>query len=679
MVVRSMSRSYELVRTLDLKGVAIHGLWRTLQDGEEQFIHMIQISKKDLDREWIPYIQEMEENKAFTDLSEVFFDQDFVYMAFQWRDGIPLNVILETQNLTMEQRFTLGKAVLERILILNLPLFLQRDALNAEEILVATDLSVDFNYSFSDMEWMSGTAETASRFAGLIDLLFAAELKGGLYPELKELRERLWEDKSKTVLAVYQEYLSLAGIVNQERKPPEKEKKEPFLARIKKKTGIFIMIFKITAGLAVISASALLLYDGWKEKVYPVMESAYLVKTFFDGDEALDEYSGKVEILNAETGKLLYRGKLEDGKKTGYGAEYERNGGLLYEGNFLAGRYDGQGMLYSRTGKLLYEGNFQAGVYDGSGSLYDEAGILIYAGSFVQGKKEGYGTDYDSDGRVIYEGEFKKGVCDGEGRLYGDGRLCYEGEFSDGVPGGEGVSYEDGKVKEAGRFEHGVFVEGKGYLYNEDGSVCYSGAVLSGKPEGEGTWYDGELIVYEGSFKKGVYDGEGRLFSGGSTLYRGTFAEGLYEGQGVLYSPVSGTPVYSGMFRLGLYDGEGMEYDPAGNLLYQGNFLLGVYNGYGILYDPATGKTEQEGEFRNGILITPKEELQSDGEKTEDSEMADGMGDLSGAEAADGNTEGDSPSGEGQNPGEKGGAPQGPAEDIEPDGTQPQKGGPGGD
>ncbi len=615
MAVRSMSRIYELVRTMDSKGKTVHGLWKTVQDGEERLIHMVQFEKTDLARESIPYIKELEENGAFTDLLEVFFEKDSLFLAFLWKGGIPLREYLAAEQLSMEERFLTGKAILEQMLILNFPLFLQCEELEADEILIAPDRTVNFYYGFSDTAQIAGASvsEAGEKAGGLLRLLFAGEAEGGFYPELDELFKKLASGDLETFLQIYQEYLSLAVLVTEERFPPEK-KKEPFAARLKKKAGLLAGILKIISGLLVISAAAVLLVSSWKERVYPVVEAAYLTRTFANSDEAVKEYSGKVEIIEETSSCPLFRGRLEDGRRTGYGFEYTRDGGLLYEGNFLADRYDGQGILYSRTGRVKYQGEFLAGSYDGNGSLYDEAGALIYEGGFVKGEMEGEGISRDSEGRLVYEGGFKKGLYDGAGRLYRDDRLVYEGSFRNGIPDGQGVSYEDGRVQENGVFERGVFVEGKGYLYDSDGTVRYSGSIAEGRPDGEGVAYEAGLVVYEGGFKNGEYDGEGKLYSGTGLVYRGGFAGGMYDGEGMLYAPRSGLPVYSGNFRLGRYDGEGMEYDDSGNLRYQGNFLLGARNGYGICYDPATGKTEQEGEFRNGILVTPKEELTADEE-----------------------------------------------------------------
>ena len=83
--------------------------------------------------------------------------------------------------------------------------------------------------------------------------------------------------------------------------------------------------------------------------------------------------------------------------------------------------------------------------------------------------------------------------------------------------------------------------------------------------------------------------------------------------------------IYEGGFREDVYDGDGTEYNPDGAKVYEGRFQLGEYSGSGVRYDPATGKVFEEGEFRNGILLTPKKELDEAREpSTESPESAEG-------------------------------------------------------
>ena len=88
-------------------------------------------------------------------------------------------------------------------------------------------------------------------------------------------------------------------------------------------------------------------------------------------------------------------------------------------------------------------------------------------------------------------------------------------------------------------------------------------------------------------------------------------------GRGKEYDPETKALVYVGGFREDVHDGDGTEYDKNGAKTYEGRFQLGSYSGSGVLYDAATGKVLAEGEFRNGVLLTPKAELDAAKNPTE--------------------------------------------------------------
>ena len=297
--------------------------------------------------------------------------------------------------------------------------------------------------------------------------------------------------------------------------------------------------------------------------LHPVIRANFLTVPMVVNSAEMTGYTGKVELLSAESGTVLYRGPLSEGRITGEGKLYDYEGHLVYQGGFLMEQYEGTGQSFWPNGNLQYVGGFSANRYEGRGVLYAEDGTLLYEGDFVNGLYEGEGTLYQN-GAVLYQGAFKAGRMEGQGRLYAGDLVVYEGSFS------------------------GDAFEGAGREYDPVGG----------------------RLIYDGEYAAGKYQGQGKLFDAdtGELIYEGGFYNGVYEGEGALYDPATGLPLYQGSFRAGRYDGEGVEYDEnTGAVIYRGQFLLGAYHGEGTQYDPATGFVTAAGQYRNGSLAGTEE------------------------------------------------------------------------
>jgi len=317
--------------------------------------------------------------------------------------------------------------------------------------------------------------------------------------------------------------------------------------------------------------------------LYPVIRQNLLTVSMPVNSTERMGYTGKVRLLSAKDGTVLYQGKLDEGRVTGKGVLYDYDGNRIYEGDFLMEQYDGSGQTFWPNGKIRYSGTFAANQYEGRGILYGENGALLYDGNFASGVYEGMGRLYGRDGKILYVGNFASGRYDGDGVLYEDGAVLYEGSFAAGQMEGSGKLYSGSTVIYEGEFAGGTF-SGAGKAYDP----------LEGR------------LMYDGAFSSGQYEGQGRLFDAetGALVYEGGFYQGVYEGDGKLYNPETGLPVYEGGFRAGRYDGSGTEYDATlGTAVYQGDFLLGVYHGTGTQYDPVTGFVTASGEYRNGQLV----------------------------------------------------------------------------
>ena len=332
--------------------------------------------------------------------------------------------------------------------------------------------------------------------------------------------------------------------------------------------------------------------------IWPWMESRWFTARLWMQEEKVETYSGRVQLYYDEEKQLLaFEGRLEEGKKTGKGAEYYESGLQAYVGAFEEDLYQGQGTQLDADGNVVYEGGFAQGLYQGEGKLYQDA-KLVYEGEFDQGEYQGEGKLYQ-DEQLVYEGEFDQGERSGQGKAYSAGKLAYEGGFAQGLYSGSGkLYYPSGQLMaECLTFDAGQ-LNGTGVLYHENGQKKYEGSFAQDAYAGQGTLYDetGERTYY-GGFEAGLQSGTGtEYYAGGRKKYEGGFVQGLYDGAGTLYN-YDGTVLYTGGFAQGLYQGDGT-LNLEGGYSVQGVFAAGqvsgrirYYQGTDLLY---------EGELVNG-------------------------------------------------------------------------------
>lgn len=115
----------------------------------------------------------------------------------------------------------------------------------------------------------------------------------------------------------------------------------------------------------------------------------------------------------------------------------ELGNGLVYEGEVNeCNQPHGKGVLSDEQGEL-YDGRFENGKRCGYGIEYDSYGYAAYAGEWKDDLREGHGSEYIC-GKIVYEGEYRKDRANGFGRSFDEeGEILDEGIWKDDVFVGE--------------------------------------------------------------------------------------------------------------------------------------------------------------------------------------------------------------------------------------------------
>ena len=517
MIIRSRDFTYEVIERLPDGADIWHFRCRCMEDGTE--CHLAAFTGTSAMEE-SPAVLELAQNPAFTELKEYFVEQEALYLVFPYPQGNSLETCLtEKQDWTAMERFYVGQAVMERMILLQVPDWLLGGVLEAAAIYPEQD-PVGFYYLYRDpADGKPGWEGIQTGLTALATELFGKEIGGGRYAEIEAFRDRLENGAYADIMEIYRSYLELMPVCGEDRSLPQEEK-VPLMERLKKWKKRLLTGFKLLMGAAVLLTAVTMVPKLWKEKVLPVAHAAALWKAVYVDGETLEaeteaETETEPEPVEEEpengqvtrywdNGSICYKGAVADGMYEGRGTLYYPHGGIEYQGEFEFGRKNGEGSLYTEEGILLYEGGFKRDKYEGEGKLYDsENGNLIYDGGFSGGKYDGTGILFDKWSEFpVYDGTFRLGYYDGKGVEYdSSGAPRYEGEFLLGVYHGYGVYYDayTGLVLMEGEFRNGNLVLMADLATGSDADMpegfVLEGFMLEGGNRYEGT--DNALVVPE--------------------------------------------------------------------------------------------------------------------------------------------------------------------------------------
>ena len=425
-------------------------------------------------------VSEWKENPAFTDFEDYLIRDDRIFLVFSDVQGIPLAEALESMDRV--QRFSVGRQVMERFLIQELPVGLQCELAENGDIYVKltkdAEPEICFAYRLRQVEKYDGLSEVdgVDSLLELLELLLL-EKNGESCPEVAGFLEGDRERGEKNLMDIYKEYLMLLPFLDQKNPEEEAAKKQALPERMaelwKTWSKKLLGALKIGMGLLTMCAALILLPQVWQEKIKPVVDGAVLWKSVYvDGETLPGEGSAESEsqeepedpgrqTLYWDNGAIRYQGGVQDEKYNGSGTLYYKSGGIEYQGEFAFGKKEGTGISYLENGQIWYEGGFHNDRFEGDGRLYDtEHGSLLYEGGFQGGKYSGEGTLYQAlSDFPRYVGGFRLGYFDGAGVEYDEsGCMKYEGDFLLGVYHGNGKMYDSeyGNVFFEGAFRNGM-------------------------------------------------------------------------------------------------------------------------------------------------------------------------------------------------------------------------------
>ncbi len=264
MIFSNHEKQYIVIRKLESgEGQAEQYICRDLDHPSETEYRILSISQARA-AESMPFLIETENAREFTDFAEYFFDGPTLYLVFKEPGSNTLAEKLQTENCGFLERLTIGKQILQQMILLNAPVFYQIAAMDVHHIHVAPTGDIAFSYALEN--WYQAEtylfSQVQTRLAAVLGAVFERELRAGKFPDMEIFLQQLAQNAWANMIEVYRSYQSLfeawKDVPDRDLLPKTlAEYAEGFLDRCKK--GLRIMV----AVLVVLAAAGYLGYSIW--------------------------------------------------------------------------------------------------------------------------------------------------------------------------------------------------------------------------------------------------------------------------------------------------------------------------------------------------------------------------------------------------------------------------------
>ena len=169
---------------------------------------MLVVLKQDADiHKFLPFLAAQQENAPCDDFLGYFPREGRLYIVFRFYDYMTLSERLSSDT-GFEERVMIAGNILRRIVILNLPTYLQYEVLGEGNILAGKNGDIRFSYGFHELDRFDSITDrdVIERLTGVLKKIFPEELEKHSCPPLEQFFERIEKEKFPGIAAVLREY-----------------------------------------------------------------------------------------------------------------------------------------------------------------------------------------------------------------------------------------------------------------------------------------------------------------------------------------------------------------------------------------------------------------------------------------------------------------------------------------
>lgn len=222
---------------------------------------LLRIKDKDIVPELMVYLN-MTVKKSFTDYRARFVFEGDLCLVFSYYRGLSLSDKLTNEYSSLKERMTIGQRILDRMVLLDMPLYFLKNCLTKERIVVKPSLEVSFNYVPGDIRYFAAANDRGvlTGFASVFNMLFADELTRESVPPINRFYSALQKEYNLDNIQLYKDYLEMCREVELIPEEDIKKPKSKWFLLWEKVKNSFKAVKKILAAVLFVVAVIYLAY-----------------------------------------------------------------------------------------------------------------------------------------------------------------------------------------------------------------------------------------------------------------------------------------------------------------------------------------------------------------------------------------------------------------------------------
>lgn len=164
----------------------------------------------------VEFLMGQKKNRHFTDFISCFMSGDSLHVVMKYAEGISLKEKLENEECPLRERMEIGRNILDRIMILNMPDYFLQDCLKEEGIILGRGLCVNFRYGLWGLDdyQKADFGKVQMSLYHIFHSLFSEEIRDRVLPELEQFCNTLQEKSYQEMMGVYTVYDRLCKTVD---------------------------------------------------------------------------------------------------------------------------------------------------------------------------------------------------------------------------------------------------------------------------------------------------------------------------------------------------------------------------------------------------------------------------------------------------------------------------------
>lgn len=261
MVLKFQNEQYELISKIKTTGSGAIDLYAACDTAgtEGTWYTVACVSDMELARKLVPVTTRNNINCTFKDFQTSFNAEGKYYVVFRYARGKTLQQAMERGNYNLMERLQLMKNIFAQIFLLNMPECFLYEVLRKDNMVVGEDLSVRFNYFFTEVDyyWQVQEKDCISRVSGLVQEMFSKELEQKSSRELMKFARDMEEGH---FIYLWDSYVAYDNIYEQVLTKSEQQELKPGRIWWRAWEGLKKIFPKIRAVLAALLIGSAALY-----------------------------------------------------------------------------------------------------------------------------------------------------------------------------------------------------------------------------------------------------------------------------------------------------------------------------------------------------------------------------------------------------------------------------------